>query len=181
MELPALRSRIPTLRVHQMMCAQEGAGAFGTAMQLGLFLMFAATGCRTLSPLPPANLNEPGWTVRQGQAVWRSGSKMPEIAGELLLATKQNGNQFIQFTKTPFPFVIAQKAANHWEVQFPTENKRYSGLGKPPRRLIWFWLPEGLAGTLPPNQWLWHQDANGWHLENRNTGEWLEGYLNGHP
>src|SRR5436190_16985831 len=123
---------------------QEVTGVLGMAMRVGLFLMFAATGCRTLPPLAPANLSEPGWTVRQGQAVWQSGKERPEIAGELLLATKSNGEVFVQFTKTPFPLVIAQQVANHWQVQFPTQNKSYSGLGTPPSRLIWFPLAEAL-------------------------------------
>jgi len=102
---------------------------------------------------------------------------MPEIAGELLVATRPGTNEFIQFTKTPFPLVIAQKAANHWQIQFSTENKRFSGLGKPPARLIWLWLSPALSGELPPKKWLWHQNENGWNLENRTTGESLDGYF----
>src|SRR5262245_29634297 len=157
--------------------AKKVRGECGTFTKALFVLMFAATGCRTLPPLPPANLSEPGWTVRQGQAVWKSGRDKPEIAGELLLATKPKGDEFVQFTKTPFPLAISRQATNHWEVNFPTENKRYSGLGTPPKRLIWFWLADGLAGRLPPDKWLWRQDQNGWHLENRANGEWLEGYF----
>src|SRR5262245_9987514 len=103
--------------------AKEVKTPFGPFTKPLLVLIFAATACRTLPPLPPVNLSEPGWTVRQGQAVWKSGREMPEIAGELLLATKPNENQFVQFTKAPFPLAISQQATNHWEVHFPTENK----------------------------------------------------------
>jgi hypothetical protein len=160
-----------------MQCVEDTRREFGAGLGALLLVLFAATGCRTVSPLAPANLSEPGWTVRQGQAVWQSGKERPEIAGELLLATKLNGDAFVQFSKTPFPLVIAQQATNHWQVQFPTENKRYSGFGTPPGRLIWFPLAQALAGKLPPDKWSWYQDANGWRLENRATKERLEGYF----
>ena len=133
-------------------------------------------GCH-LAPIPPANLSQPEWTIRQGQAVWKNGEKRPEIAGEILLATKASGESFIQFTKTPFPLVIAQQAGNGWQAQFPTENKHYRGPGKPPARLIWFWISPGLKGKLSPKTWDWHENNNGWRLQNRKTGEWLEGYF----
>ena len=154
-------------------CVNKGGGV----IFLLTFFLVAGAGCRTLTSLPPVNLSEPGWTVRQGQAVWRSGRGMPEIAGELLMATQAGTNEFIQFTKTPFPLVIARKAANHWQIQFSTENKRFSGLGKPPARLIWLWLSPALSGQLPSKKWLWHQSQDGWHLENRATGESLDGYF----
>ncbi len=146
-----------------------------------LFLIVMA-GCRTLQPFPASNLSEPGWNVRQGQAVWRTSRQAPEIAGEILLATQANGNAFIQFTKTPFPLVIAQQTTNRWQIQFPTENKRYSGSGRRPSRLIWLWLSQAFAGKLPAEKWSWQVDENGWRLENRATGELLQGYLiNGSP
>src|ERR1043166_4713848 len=84
-----------------------------------LALLVACGACRTVLPLPPANLSQPGWTVRQGQAIWRSARKAPEIAGELLLATRTDGEAFVQFTKTPFPLVIAQTSGSDWEIRFP--------------------------------------------------------------
>src|SRR5215472_9998651 len=82
--------------------AVYGAGPFISAFCLGLFLV---SGCRT-APLPPSNLNEPGWTVRQGQAVWHT-PKGQEIAGDVLVATKGPVRSVVQFTKTPFTLVIA--------------------------------------------------------------------------
>jgi len=172
----ALRRRSYTVKVPSMKRPVNEIGGVVFFAMLA-FLIVPAAGCRTLTPLPPANLSEPGWTVRQGQAVWRSGRGMPEIAGELLVATRPGGNEFIQFTKTPFPLVIAQKAANHWQIQFSTENKRFAGLGKPPARLIWLWLSPALSGQLPAEKWSWHQNENGWGLENRGNGERLEGYF----
>src|SRR5436190_1004987 len=81
---------------------------------VGSVSVFFLVGCRT-APLPPVNLHEPGWTVREGQAVWKRDQNTPEIAGEVLLATRPDGCTFVQFTKTPFPMIIAQTTTNHWQ------------------------------------------------------------------
>jgi len=143
------------------------------------FLIFCESGCQTIPTLPKVNLSEPGWSIRQGQAVWRTGRDAPEIAGELIVATNPDGRSFLQFTKTPLPFVVAQSTANSWQIEFVPENKTYSGRGNPPKRLIWLYLPRCLAGALPPKPWSWQRLENdGWRLESQTTGESLEGFLN---
>jgi hypothetical protein len=144
-----------------------------------LLLLPAVAGCRSLPPLPPVNLSQPGWTVRQGQAVWRPAGTTTEVAGEILVATSTNGAAFLQFSKTPFPLVVAQLSSNDWQIEFSTENKRFSGRGNPPSRLIWLWLGRMLLGEPPPKNWSWRLDNNGWRLENRATGEAVEGYFAG--
>ena len=89
--------------------------------------------CQT-APLPPTNFSEPGWKIQQGQAVWRAKKDSPEIAGELLIATNPDGRTVLQFTKTPFPFVIAQTTPKSWQLEVPAQNKKYSAPGKPPAR-----------------------------------------------
>jgi hypothetical protein len=140
-------------------------------------LLLASTGCRSLPPLPKVNLSGPGWEIHQGQAVWRSRRGAPEIAGEILLATNASGRSFLQFTKTPFPFVIAQTTTNSWQIESPAQNRRFAGPGKPPDRIIWFQLPRALSGVPPTAHWSWHNSETGWKLENRSTGESLEGYF----
>jgi hypothetical protein len=136
------------------------------------------SGCMAVQ-LPPARLTDPGWKTQQGQAVWRSGKDAPEIAGDLLLASHPDGRAVILFTKTPLPFVVAQTASNAWQIEFVPVNKKYSGHGNPPSRLIWFHLQASVAGTPAPKPWLWRREDNGnWRLENSKTGESLEGYLN---
>src|SRR5215471_693596 len=76
-------------------------------------LAAALAGCQS-TPLPKINLAEPGWTVRQGQAIWRAGTGIPDMAGDLLVATNTNGRTLIQFTKTPFPMIVAQATTNAW-------------------------------------------------------------------
>ena len=159
---------------------QRGSGArwFGFALfpvaQLVIWLP-VTTGCRT--GLPPTDLKAPGWTLRQGQAVWSRERGAGEIAGDLLVATRADGSAFVQFTKTPFPFVVARSSAGRWEVEFPTQDKRYSGRGTPPRKLIWLYLPRMLSGAAAPSGWTWHLSANEWHLQNLKSGETLEGYF----
>jgi len=140
-------------------------------------IIFGLSACRT-TPLPSVNLQEPGWVVREGQAIWKRNKTAPEIAGELLLATRADGRTFIQFTKTPFPMIIAQRTTNRWQIEIPIQNKRFSGPGSPPKRLIWLYLPPLLAGEAPPKGWSWSlQPENAWRLENSRTGELLQGYL----
>ena len=145
-----------------------------------VFLLWLAclTSCQSTKQFPSANLAEAGWTTRQGQAVWRSRKDAPEISGELLVATHTDGRSFVQFTKTPLPFVVAQTGTNFWQVQFVPNNKTYSGHGNPPLRIIWLHLPRCLLGAAPPKPYSWQRLENHrWRLENRSSGEALEGYL----
>lgn len=139
--------------------------------------LLCLTACRT-TPLPSVNLQDPGWMVREGQAVWKRNKDAPEIAGEVLLATRADGRTFVQFTKTPFPMIMAQSTTNRWQVEIPMQNKRFSGPGSPPKRLIWLYLPRLLSGGSPPKGWSWNvSPENGWRLENARSGELLQGYF----
>jgi hypothetical protein len=143
------------------------------------WLLLGLPACRTVPPLGPANLQTPGWTVRQGQAVWQRPHGAPELAGEILVGTGEDGRLVVQFSKNGFPLLIAQSRANDWQVELPIQNKRYSGRGLPPARLLILYLPRALAGLPLPQGWSWNTMANGgWRLENHRTGESLEGYFN---
>src|SRR5262249_49980619 len=101
-----------------------------------------------------------------------------ELAGELLVATHQDGRSLVQFTKTPLPFVVAQSTTNSWQIAFVPKNKTYSGHGEPPVRVIWLHLPRCLNGTPPPKPLVFERAlGSGWKLENRVTGEMVTGYL----
>ena len=89
-----------------------------------------------------------------------------------------NGRAFVQFTKTPFPFVIAQVTTNVWQIESPTQNRTYSGHGSPPDRVIWFQPPRAMAGKSLPKRWHWKNDGANWTLENPSSGERLNGYFN---
>ena len=134
--------------------------------------------CRTAPPLPPADLSEPGWTIREGQSVWRPKIEGPEIAGELLVATRRNGETFLQFTKSPLPFVVARITTNRWQIEFVADHREFSGHGQPPSRFGWLHLARCVAGTAPPAKWHWEKfPENRWRLENQSSGETFEGFL----
>lgn len=179
---PYLESKLPTWGQTHRRPERGGWPGFALpvlATTLGAFLLVAASGCRTLShPLPPANLKEPGWTVRQGQAVWHRPQDAREIAGDVLVATRPDGRGFVQFTKSPFTIVVAQCTSNRWEAEFPPQHVHVSGRGKPPKRIIWLYLPRVLSGRPPPENWIWHENSQGWRLENGVTRESLEGFFN---
>jgi hypothetical protein len=152
----------------------------GPVILPGFFFVFiiCLAGCQTFPALAPVNLSEPGWVTRQGQAVWRANRPAPEIAGEIMMATNSDGRAFVQFTKTPLPFLTAQSTTNSWQLHSIPNDKTYSGRGRPPVRAIWLWLPVCLAGRPAPRPLAWQRDpGNTWRLENLATGESLEGYF----
>src|SRR5262249_26985281 len=129
---------------------------------LGLLFLTNFNGCMTAPPLPKADLSAPGWTVRQGQTVWHPRKDAPEIAGELLVATRADGSSFVQFTKTPFPFAIAQTSPAGWQIEFPPQNKRFAAHGKPPARIVWFQLVAALNGRPVAKGWTWKNSDTNW-------------------
>ena len=151
---------------------------FFAKLMLVVFMLGLA-GCQTIPALPPVNLSEPGWKIHEGQAVWRNKKDAPEIAGELLVADNPDGRSFVQFTKTPLPFIVAQTTTNSWQIHFVPNNKTYSARGRPPAQLPWLHLTQCFAGVPPPKKWRWeYLDAGGFRLQNPSTGEMIEGYLN---
>jgi hypothetical protein len=142
----------------------------------GLGVILLCAGCRTAPPLPPADFSAPGWRVQQGQAIWKPLRNKPELAGELLLATHRNGQVFVQFSKTPFPLATARTAGESWQIEFGTGDRSWRGRGRPPARFVWFQLARALADAPLDRPWRFERRADGrWRLENRRTGETLEG------
>jgi hypothetical protein len=160
--------------------------------------LLLAMGCRTPVSIPPVNLASPGWTIYQGQAVWRSSRAAPEIAGELVLARHENGRSLVQFIKTPFPILTGQTTRANWQIEFSPQRHSFSGWGKPPARLIWLHLSGCLFDNEPPpKQWLLERVQSSpaspqkvpepdrqhavplqFRFSNKSTGETLEGFLN---
>jgi len=132
--------------------------------------------CRTAPPLPPADLSAPGWRIQQGQAVWKPSRHRPELTGELLLATNADGDFVVQFAKPPLTLATAQVAACRWGIEFGTGDYSRRGDGRPPNRFVWFQLARALAQGSAGRGWRFERMAtNSWRLDNRHTGETLEG------
>ena len=143
-----------------------------------LAVLIVAGACQSLPPLPRVNLEEAGWTVRQGQAVWHPRPDAPEIAGDIIVATNPDGRAFVQFSKSPLSLAVAQKTRASWEIEFPMQHRRYAGRGRPPARLLWLQLPDALTHKTLAKPWSWQLlPDDHWQLENPKTGESLEGYF----
>jgi hypothetical protein len=137
-------------------------------------LGLASLGCRSVPPLPPDDLSRPGWTVRQGQAVWKT--RGSELAGELIFASRPDGSSSLLFIKTPLPLVTAQNQGPRWTVRFVADNRTFSGLGVPPAQLLWVHLARALTGAPVPAP-LEFQSAANWQLTNPKTEEAISGFL----
>jgi hypothetical protein len=110
------------------------------------------TGCATTPPSKAIDLSAPGWSVRQGQALWQPGNDKPEIAGDVVLSTHPSNGQYIQFSKT-LPILSARIFPRGWEFENSAEQKHYSGRGNPPDRIVWLQLLRVLEGQKVDNRW----------------------------
>ncbi len=151
------------------------------AVRIAVLILLAGVvsgwlGCSTAG-IQKLSANEE-WHIQEGQAAWRGGYDRPELAGDLLLATRGREAAIVNFSKTPLPFVEAQVTATNWHIEFPARKLKFGGRGKPPKRLGWLYLPAALAGEpLPGGFRFERQPAGGWRLENTRSGETIEGYL----
>lgn len=129
-------------------------------------------GCSRLLPLPAVDLDDPEWTVWEGQALWTPRSDRTSLAGDLLVARNPDGDVLISFSKSPFPIFTAQTSGRSWRIDFIDKGRSYSGLGRPPSRFVWFRLPELIEGTPAPKPWAVERSAeNEWTILNLKTGE----------
>lgn len=134
-------------------------------------------GCRTVPPLPPFDVSQTGWQVRQGQAVWKPKKEAPEIAGELVWAANADGRFLLQFSKTPIALVEAQGSNERWQISFPAQGRTLAGSGIPSPRLGWLHLAATLQRRGVSKGWTFTLNGEHWKLANNRTGEIIEGYL----
>src|SRR5437899_3053710 len=82
--------------------ANPNGGGRWSLIYFAPLILLLCTCCRTLPQLPKANFKEPGWKVREGQAVWTLPHHKDEVAGDVLVATRtEDSRSFVQFSKTP--------------------------------------------------------------------------------
>jgi hypothetical protein len=136
------------------------------------------TSCSSLPPLEPVDLHQEGWTVRTGEGVWRGNRNSPEISGEIMIAHRTNGDEFVAYTKTPFAMVLAQQRGGAWQIESPSRHKRHTGRGKAPGSILWLHLPQVAQGKEPGLGWtLKRESESRWRLEHDSDGEAIEVFL----
>jgi hypothetical protein len=129
--------------------------------------------------MAPVNLDDHGWAVRRGQAVWQPNSGAAELAGFILIATSLSGEDFIRFSKEPMDIVLARRNHEGWRLDVPAFAQSHSHRGAPPRRIGWFQLANAVNLEPVTGDWQWTEAADGhWRLNNPRTGERLEGFFN---
>ena len=145
------------------------------ALATFLAILTFCISCRSVNP-PPIDFSAPGWRTLSGQAIWTPTRGRTELAGDLLLATNVNGDYLMQLAKTPFPLVTAENVNGRWLIEFGDHKHSWQGQGKPPSRFAWFQLPGALLDGKTASSWRFEKgDMSSWRLENRQTGETLEG------
>ncbi len=129
-------------------------------------------GCASLLHVPAVDLSAPGWTVWTGQALWTRGTDQPAIAGEVIIARRGDGEVMVSLSKPPVPIFTARLADDVWRIDLVQGGHAYAGCGKPPKRFVWFWLPEIIGGGAPPGRWTaTHPGQDTWLLSNPRSGE----------
>jgi hypothetical protein len=145
------------------------------ALLTGLTLL---AGCRTGRERPLFTATGPGWRVREGQALWCAGRRFPELGGELVVASHEDGRCVIEFAKTPVPLVLVQTSRTNWFIEFLPRRMSFGGRRPPPTRFAWLYLAAALSGdSLPSPLRFQRKPDGGWRLENTRSGETVEGFL----
>ncbi len=139
---------------------------------LSSLLVIILSSCTTRVLLPEVDLSSPGWTIWNGQALWKAEADRPAIAGEILLARNINGDVLISFAKPPVPIFTAQASGKRWKIDFIHTQRTHSGTGGPPSRFVWFQIPSLLQDATVPNGWqVLAVDDPIWELRNPDSGE----------
>jgi hypothetical protein len=143
-----------------------------------LACLLLCVGCRSPRDSDLFQTTGPGWQVREGQALWRPRRAMPELGGDLVVASNADGRCVAQFIKTPMVLVLAQTSRTNWLVEFPPRRMGFMGRGSPPKYFAWLYLNAALTGQALPPAFRFEQKPNGaWRLENTKSGESMEGFL----
>ena len=135
-------------------------------------LLFGIISCSRIISLPEVDLEDPEWTIWQGQALWTPRSDRTAVAGDLIVARNPDGDVLISFSKSPFPIFTAQTSGRLWRIDFVDKGRSYYGIGRPPKKFVWFRFPELIEGAPAPKHWEVHDVEDGnWSMSNRKTGE----------
>lgn len=151
---------------------KSGSAAFGAFLGLLVLGALAAGGC-VAHKTRPVDLGSPGWSIRHGQAVWTRHRQADPVAGELLVATRPDGECFVQFAKPPFTLASARRDAVD-----PRSGDASYAKGAARDSRTWLLLADALEGRPLAAPWRFTGAKEGeWCLSNAQTGERVEGYL----
>lgn len=90
------------------------------------------------------------------------------------MSAHPQAGSYVQFSKT-FPILSARLAPEGWEFHNIAEDKRYSGGGNPPRRIVWLQMLRVLEGREISDRWTVARPSDRYiALEDPHTGERLE-------
>lgn len=133
------------------------------------------SGCMTAPALPPVDLSQPGWDVRESPALWRPRREAPELAGELLVAV-HGKDRLVQFSKQGLPVVTAVVMSNRWQVTSALRAGTHGGRLPAPAGVLWFVVDASPPKAQLEHPWSLNQDGpeGRWRLTNTRTGEFLE-------
>ena len=140
------------------------------------FVFAAITGCAIGTPtLEKVDLEEPGWRLYNGQALWNPGAKRPTIAGEIIVASHERGDILVDFSKSTLPLITAQIVGDIWRFEVFESGKSYSGKTPPPKRVFWFYLPALVEGKSLPKSWMAETTEEGaWTVRRKGTDEMIK-------
>jgi hypothetical protein len=152
---------------------------FGSALGLALLaLLPLCSGCRAPRDSDLFATSGPGWRIQEGQAIWRPRRGIPELGGDIVMASHADGRCVVQFIKTPLPLVLAQTSRTNWLIEFPPRQMGFMGRGAPSQRFAWLHLHAALEGKALPAGFRFQQKPEGgWRLENPGSGETVDGFL----
>jgi len=143
-----------------------------------LAMVLVSAGCRTAGESPLFTTNGPGWRVQEGQALWRPRRGLPELGGDIVMASNDDGCCLIQFAKTPLTLLVAQTTRTNWLIEFPGNRMHFAGRHSPSTHFAWLYLHPALDGdSLPAGFKFERKPDGGWRLENSRSGESVEGFL----
>ena len=140
-------------------------------LQLSFAWLAGCAGAR----LPEIDLSAAEWNVRTGQAVWRPSSSRSPLAGEVILARHAGGDVWIHFSKPPLSIFTARTAGPRWTIDLSGHGRSRSGTGMPPRRFVWFFVPQVLDGAAPPAGWEARTTSDHrWRFRHSERGETID-------
>ena len=152
------------------------SGSMASAVVISII---AGLGSGCFAPtLAPVALTSPGWSSSETPVVWRPSTKAPELTGELLLASHEDGSRLIQFSKGGLPVVVAQQSAVGWRISSSLRSGSFGGRGSPPSSVVWVQIRSVPPTSMSPPWALTKLSNGGWAVVHSRTGELLEGPKN---